>query len=96
MGLLPRRHYVPHFNGCALGYACSSRSNGSKDSSYYARRRLRVDGQRYGAGPADTLEKRHGTGTTDALEKRHGTGTTDAVEERHGTGSANTLVRLPS
>ena len=53
---------------------------------------FRVDGQRYGASSADTVEKWHGTGTTDAVEERHRTSSTDTVEW-DGSGSADTLVR---
>ena len=87
----PRRHYVPHFNGSTLGHVGSGRSDGLENSSDHARRWFRVDGQRYGASSADTVEKRHGTGTADAVEERHRTSSTDTVEW-DGTGSADTLV----
>lgn len=88
----PRRHYVPHFNGSTHGHVGFGRSDGLENGSDNARRWFRVDGQRYGASSADTVEKRHGTGTTDAVEERHRTSSTDTVEW-NGSGSADTLVR---
>jgi hypothetical protein len=87
----PRRHYVPHFSGSTHGHVGFGRSDGLENSSDRARRWFRVDGQRYGASSADTVEKRHGTGTTDAVEERHRTSSTDTVEW-NGSGSADTLV----
>jgi len=89
----PRRHYVPNFIGNRSSIARFNRSDGPQNSSNHPRRLFRVDGQRYGASSADTLEERHGTGSADALEKRHGTSTTDAVE-RNSTSTANALVRI--
>lgn len=88
----PRRHYVPHFNGSTLGHVGFGRSHGLENSSDHARRWIRVDGQRYGASSADTVEKWHGTGTADAVEERYRTSSTDTVEW-DGSGSADTLVR---
>lgn len=93
LGVIPRRHYVPHVNGCAPGYACPSRSDGLENSGYNSRRWFRDDGQRFGASSADTLEKWFGTGSADALEERFGTGSADTLEERIGTCTADTLVR---
>jgi hypothetical protein len=87
--------YVPHFNGSTPSHAGFVWGNGLENSSDHARRWFRVDGQRYGASPADTVEKRHGTGTPDAVEERHRTSSTDTVEW-NGSGSANTLVRVAS
>ena len=89
----PRRHYVPYFYSNRSGHARFNWSDGPKNSSYDPRRFFRVDGQRYGASSADTLEERHGTGSPDSLEKRHSTSTADPLE-RYGTSSANTLVRI--
>jgi hypothetical protein len=88
----PRRLYVQHFNGSTLGHVGIGRSDGLENSGNHPRRWFRVDGQRYGASSADTVEKRHRTGTTDAVEERHRTSSTDTVEW-NGSGSADTLVR---
>jgi hypothetical protein len=89
----PRRHYVPYFYSNRSSHARFNWSDGLKDSGYDSRRFFRVDGQRYGASSADTLEERHGTGSPDALEERHSTSSADSLE-RHGTSSTNTLVRF--
>lgn len=89
----PRRHYVTYFIGNRSGHARFDWSDGPQNSTNHPRRFFRVDGQRYGASSADTLEERHGTGSANALEERHSTSSADSLE-RHGTSSANTLVRL--
>jgi hypothetical protein len=87
----PRRHYVPYFIGNRSGHARFNRSDGPKNSNYDPRRFFRVDGQRYGANSADTLEKRHSTDSADALEERDGTNSAYTVE-RNGSDSTNALV----
>ena len=87
----PRRHYVPYFYSNRSGHARFNRSNGLKNSSNHPRRFFRVDGQRYGANPADALEEWYGTDSADALEERNGTDSADTLE-RDGSDSTNALV----
>ena len=89
----PRRHYVPYFIGNRSSIARFNWSDGPQNSSNHPRRFFRVDGQRYGASSADTLEERHGTGSPDTMEERHSTSSADSLE-RYGTSSTNTLVRF--
>jgi hypothetical protein len=88
---LPRRHHVPNLIGNRTGHARFNWSYGPKNSINHPRRFFRVDGQRYGANSADTLEERHSTDSAYALEERYGANSADAVE-RNGADSANALV----
>jgi hypothetical protein len=90
-GVTPRRHYVPHFNGCTHGHAGFGWRDGSEDSSNHSRRQFCDDGQRIGASTADALAQWFGTCTADAMEERIGASTADTVEKRFGSGSADTL-----